>query len=230
MARRTWWSTWPWARRSHGCRSSVAKAKRSEFCAVTSGRRSSRFFAAVPSRIQIDMPRRTFSCASARDEALVVGLHAGADVGVQVEAREERRVAVDRHLPPPWRPPPSRGRRGRRRGSRGRSSSRRGPSRSGARRAARDRPVRASAPAVSRCVDGTHDGSMMKTSTGSPSEARWKARDPLDAADVRDLVRVGDDGRRSVGRREPRRTWTASSSSTRRGGGRPRGPERRRRP
>ena len=67
MARRTWWSRWPCVRRSHGWRSSVAKAKRSEFAAVTSGRRSSRFFAAVPSRIQMSMPRRTFSCASARE-------------------------------------------------------------------------------------------------------------------------------------------------------------------
>ena len=34
---------------------------------MTSGSRSSRFLAAVPSRIQMSIPRRTFSCASARE-------------------------------------------------------------------------------------------------------------------------------------------------------------------
>ena len=73
-------------------------------------------------------------------EALVVRADARADVGVQVEAGEERRVAVDRDAAGGARPPPSRRRRGRRRGSPGRSSSRRGRGRSAGRRAARGPP------------------------------------------------------------------------------------------
>ncbi len=197
MARRTWWSTWPWARRSHGWRSSVAKAKRSEFC-----RRDEReeVVEVLRRRSLADPDRHAAPHLLGRlvaTEALVVGADAGADVGVEVEACEERGVAVDReptgdgvldlgadagvaeeeagdvhHLGEAEDVlPPVEG------------GEVVGTERRSGRLEVRRRDAR-----------GEHDVDL----DGEVGRGGEKRLEPLGAADVRDLVRVGDDGGRAV--------------------------------
>ncbi len=154
-------------------------------------------------------------------EALVVGPDAGADVGVQVEAGEERRVAVDgkpagdgvldlgadagvaeeeagdvHHLGEAEDVLPA-----------VEAGEVVGAERRAGRLEVRRRDAR-------REHDVDLDGEVRRG-----GEERLE---PLGAADVRDLVRVGDDGGRAVRRRRGARRREASSSSTRCGCGRPR--------
>ena len=71
---------------------------------VTSGSSAARLCSVEPSRIMMDIPRRSFSAASVERDGFVIGARPGGDVCLQRIAAHARRMAVNRPVPPP-RPP-----------------------------------------------------------------------------------------------------------------------------